>query len=226
MITSMVGSISLRRFSTSTPDMPVMRMSRTATWILFLRASSIAAVPSLARWMLYSSLKTIFRDWRGPSSSSTINNVGFAAVPAGGLFAVLEVVSKGEFNGMADEAVSPVVEDQIIADAAVRPVSELIRKVPTVAALGLADARAENVAVRVGDERVEIAAGDGALAVDVASAHAVAVGKIARRAELIHEAIVPVEGDGDGGGAILLEGERFQFLPVRPVNIGLKIPIR
>jgi len=48
MIASMSGFTYLRRSSTSMPDMPAMRMSSTATSILFCCASSMAVGPSSA----------------------------------------------------------------------------------------------------------------------------------------------------------------------------------
>src|SRR5213076_1764450 len=75
MMTSIAGSISLSLPSSSTPDMPDMRMSSTAASTECCLAISMAMVPLSASKMLYSSLKTMRRDWRGPSSSSTISKV-------------------------------------------------------------------------------------------------------------------------------------------------------
>src|ERR1035441_3585461 len=75
MITSMLGFTYLRRSKTSMPDMPAMRMSSTATSMGCFCASSIAVGPSSAISKSYSSLKMTRSDCRGPSSSSTTNNV-------------------------------------------------------------------------------------------------------------------------------------------------------
>src|ERR1039457_1850342 len=75
MITSMLGFTYLRRSKTSMPDMPAMRMSSTATSMRCFCARLIAVGPSSAISISYSSLKITRSDCRGPSSSSTINNV-------------------------------------------------------------------------------------------------------------------------------------------------------
>src|SRR5450756_1566606 len=75
MITSMFGFTYLRRSKTSMPDMPAMRMSSTATSMGCFCARAIAVGPSSAISISYSSLKMTRNDCRGPSSSSTTNNV-------------------------------------------------------------------------------------------------------------------------------------------------------
>src|SRR5438874_1196636 len=142
MMTSMLGSNSLSWRRTSVPGIPAMRMSQTTTSTGLFRASSSAVSPSLASRMLYSSLKMILTDWRGPSSSSTTNSVGFCAL----VEFLLEVISDGEGDGMTVKTITPICQ-RVITNAASRAVGKLISQVPVKAACALADAEAEDVAV-------------------------------------------------------------------------------
>src|SRR5262245_50515415 len=78
----MPGLTYFKRSKTSMPDIPDIRMSSTATSILLSCASLTAVGPSAAVMISQSSLKMSRIDSRGPSSSSTTNNVPLRFAPA------------------------------------------------------------------------------------------------------------------------------------------------
>src|SRR5438309_3524138 len=96
-------------------------------------------------------------DWRGPSSSSTINSVRLRGLlAAGGDATGLEGVSKGDSDGMADKLIATVSESaECPAHVAGRTVGQLIRCIPAQMLILHSGANAEDMTVRIGNCRVE-----------------------------------------------------------------------
>src|SRR5260221_5455326 len=90
------------------------------------------------------------RDWRGPSSSSTMRRVGLLAGPAFCAGGGSEVVSKRERKGVAVKAVGAIGECAL-RDRARGSVSVLVGKVPIEMIVALADTHAEDVAGPIWD---------------------------------------------------------------------------
>src|SRR5947207_14597191 len=173
------------------------------------------------------------RDWRGPSSSSTISSVRLRGLLGSGGAKGLEGVSKGNSEGMADELIATiggfngsgkrVGVGRTARNRPRRAKGQLIGCVPTQPFIRLAQPNAENVAIRVGDNRVETRIGNRVLAVDITGAHAIIVPKIVRRAEFVEKARSPVKRELQR--RTLLHYDRVQAVPIGPIHIDFEIPI-
>src|SRR2546421_3700861 len=169
------------------------------------------------------------KDWRGPSSSSTINSVRLRGLLAGGEATGLKGVSKGDSEGMADKLITAVGRRvgrrRRIVDTSRGAVSKLISCVPTQFLVGLAQANAENVPVGVGDGWSESGIRHGVFTVNIAGARAVTVPQVVRAAELVEPARTPVERQRREVATRSLQDHCVQTFPIGPVNVDFKIPI-
>src|SRR5262245_22475794 len=135
-------------------------------------------------------------DWRGPSSSSTINNVRLWRGSVSGASG-LEGVSNGDREGMANELIASIgglagdLLDRAVADRAGRAIGKLISCVPTQLIVPLADADADDVSVGIRHDGIETGVGDGVLAVNVAGADAQPV-EMTGEAKFVKETGPPV----------------------------------
>src|SRR5881409_1520486 len=113
------------------------------------------------------------RDWRGPSSSSTINSVRLrGALDAGGA-TVLKVVSKGDSEGMAEKLITAVggriIGGRWVIDRARWSPGELIGGLPVELLVASSAAQAEDMSVGIGHGRIETGVGNGIFAVNIAA---------------------------------------------------------
>src|SRR5260221_13801260 len=116
------------------------------------------------------------RDWRGPSSSSTMRRVGLLAGPAFCAGGGSEVVSKRERKGVAVKAVGAIGECAL-RDRARGSQSVLVGKVPIEMIVALADTHAEDVAGRNRDTEDENTLCHGRFALNIRAAGGGDVGK-------------------------------------------------
>src|SRR6266404_1290036 len=138
------------------------------------------------------------RDWRGPSSSSTISSVRRRAPLAeGGGAMVLKGVSKGDSDGMAEEFITAiggcVVGGRRVADVPRRTPGELVGGVAVELLVTFSHAQTEDVPIGIRHGRIETRFRDGVLAVNITAADLEAVAQIAGHAHLVQETRAPIE---------------------------------
>src|SRR6266542_2805828 len=139
------------------------------------------------------------RDWRGPSSSSTINSVRLRGPLDADGATVLKVVSKGDSEGMAKKLIATIGgftggRSRAVDDCAAGAPSELVGRIPTQPLVYLANSDAEYMAFGIGHHGIETGVRHRVLAVNVTEADPEPIFKKTRRAEFVEEARFPVEG--------------------------------
>src|SRR5437660_6739982 len=175
------------------------------------------------------------KDWRGPSSSSTINSVRLRGLLAGGDATGLKGVSKGDSEGMADKLITAVGRfggsgervrfGRAARNGSRRAIGQLVRCVPTQSFIGLPNANAEYMAIRVRNGWIESGIRHGVFTVNIAGARAVTVPQVVRAAELVKPARSPVEPQRRQIATRAIQGNRVQTFPIGPINVDFKIPI-
>ena len=104
-------------------------------------------------------------------------------------------------------------------------VAELIRDIPG-NPLDLAPyPHAEEVTIRIGDDRIEVSVGHRILVEDVSCADRITFVEIPRHAPFVKHARFPIQ-DKRRQRCRLADLQRVDRIPVRPVRIKLQVPIR
>ena len=100
----------------------------------------------------------------------------------------------------------------------------MVGELPVEAVQSLPDARAEDVAVGVRYQWIEAFVRNGVLAVDVPGADVEAARELASDAKFVEEAGFPIEWERDVSAG-LAQGQGVEAVPIRPVEVELKIPV-
>ena len=114
----------------------------------------------------------------------------------------LKPVADGEGDGIGLETIDAIPKRTIL-DVAMRTVGVLVGELPGKTIARLTDTSADNVPVRIRNERIEAFVRDGVFAIDIASAHRKSAGQLTSDPEFVKEAGFPIEGQGNIAGTLM-----------------------
>src|SRR5438552_17609982 len=119
-----------------------------------------------------------------------------------------------------------IIRGRRIIDCARWTPGKLIGGVPVELLAALSHPQAEDVTIGIGHGRTEAGVRHGILAVNIAPADVETVFQIARRAKLVKETGAPIERQWLNRSRTRFQIDCVQAVPISPVNIHFKIPIR